>query len=122
MTGDKEENMCIIENASESPIMIDVTQQHSSEETATAAETKQPSEETTIAEKNVEKLTGEEDTILTSHEGPILGMKTFEKPLNTYDHELLIEFVLHSLSKPKTNIIPIEKTQPHTNIDHQSWK
>lgn len=40
-------------------------------------------------------------TVHTSREEPILGMTITEKCVNSYDHQIIIDFVLHSAAKPK---------------------
>uniref|UniRef100_A0A6P7GSP2 Uncharacterized protein LOC114340294 n=1 Tax=Diabrotica virgifera virgifera TaxID=50390 RepID=A0A6P7GSP2_DIAVI len=48
------------------------------------------------------------ETVHTSLEDPILGMLISDKHLNVFDHQIVIDFVLHSAVKPK-----IEKIFPN---------
>lgn len=101
------DNLSIIGNISDQPIMDDVREEQgpSTQRRATT------DTEETISAEEIEEVNPEEgDTIHTSHEDPIQEMPTSERPLNSFDHQIKIKFVLHSPAKPESKqIFPSKK-------------
>lgn len=107
------DNESIAGNAPEPPQIEDVTnEQHNSNRRNSI------NNEGTIsaAEISAEEQVDDGATVHTSHENPILEMPITDRCLNSFDHQIKINFVLHSPARPKTQQIFSNKKRLYAQV------